>query len=130
MRRWIDIHQHKTWPSFTWDDEQLHEVLCRIRNLQGHVVGKMEALGFKLREEALLKTPALDVLKSTEIQGGLLQLARADKSNQRFTACCPKLREAAEALLMRSFGKALPCLLLISPLIPVLQFIILLIFTL
>jgi Domain of unknown function (DUF4172) len=36
---------------------------------QGRLVGQMEALGFKVREEAVLRTLTEDVLKSSEIEG-------------------------------------------------------------
>ncbi len=37
--------------------------------MQGRLIGKMESLGFDLRNEALLDTFTLDVLKSSEIEG-------------------------------------------------------------
>lgn len=40
--------------------------------MQGKLVGKMESLGFNLKNEAILETLTLDVLKSTEIEGGIL----------------------------------------------------------
>lgn len=40
--------------------------------MQGRVVGRMEALGFSVRSEAMLQTLTQDVLKSTEIEGELL----------------------------------------------------------
>ena len=66
------IHQHKDWPSFHWDTEKLHASIGIVRNIQGRIVGKMEALGFLLREEAALETLILEVLKSTEIEGETL----------------------------------------------------------
>lgn len=63
------IHQKGNWPSFTWDSEQFVTLLSETRNLQGRLIGKMETLGFELRDEALLETFTLDVLKSAEIEG-------------------------------------------------------------
>ena len=40
--------------------------------MQGRLIGKMESLGFELRNEALLDTLTLDVLKSSEIEGEYL----------------------------------------------------------
>lgn len=40
--------------------------------MQGRVVGRMEALGLSIRSEATLQTLTQDVLKSTEIEGELL----------------------------------------------------------
>lgn len=46
--------------------------LAKVRNLQGKLIGKMEALGFQLREEAALETLTIEILKSTEIEGEML----------------------------------------------------------
>jgi len=48
------------------------DLLSEARNLQGRLIGKMETLGFDLRNEALLDTLTLDVLKSSEIEGEFL----------------------------------------------------------
>ena len=63
------IYQHKGWPHFTWDNASLLKVLGEVRNMQGKLMGKMEALGFDLKNEAILETLTLDILKSTEIEG-------------------------------------------------------------
>jgi Fic family protein len=47
-------------------------LLSEARNLQGRLIGKMGTLGFDLRNEALLDTLTLDVLKSSEIEGEFL----------------------------------------------------------
>lgn len=66
------IHQHKNWTNFTWDNNKLLALLAEVRHLQGRLLGQMENLGFKLKEEAVLSTLTLDVLKSTEIEGEIL----------------------------------------------------------
>lgn len=66
------IYQHKNWPQFTWDNDILLTTLGFVRNLQGKLVGRMEHLGFDLRNEAILETLTLEVLKSTEIEGEFL----------------------------------------------------------
>jgi len=71
-RMGIYIHQKDTWPDFTWRSEEFLNQLSEARNLQGRLIGKMESLGFELRNEALLDTLTLDVLKSTEIEGEFL----------------------------------------------------------
>ena len=68
----IYIYQKDKWPNFFWDNEKLFSLLGKVRHLQGKLVGKMESLGFDLRNEAVLETLTLDVLKSTEIEGGIL----------------------------------------------------------
>ena len=66
------IHQKDNWPEFTWNSNDFLELLSEARNLQGRLIGKMETLGFDLRDEALLDTLTLDVLKSSEIEGEFL----------------------------------------------------------
>lgn len=66
------IHQEDNWPNFNWRSDILVNLLSEARNLQGRLMGKMESLGFDLRNEALLDTLTLDVLKSTEIEGEIL----------------------------------------------------------
>ena len=63
------IHQDSTWPNFTWDAKSLLIPLSTVRNLQGKLIGKMEAIGFSLRKEAMLETLTIDVIKSTKIEG-------------------------------------------------------------
>ncbi len=63
------IHQLKNWPKLTWNNDDLLYLLGKVRNQQGKLVGRMEALGFDLRNEAVLETITLDILKSTEIEG-------------------------------------------------------------
>ena len=43
-----------------------------MRHRQGRLIGRMEALGFPLQQEAVLKTLTEDVLKSSEIEGEIL----------------------------------------------------------
>jgi len=66
------IHQKDNWPYFNWRNDEFVNQLSEARNLQGRLLGKMESLGFELRDEALLETLTLDVLKSAEIEGELL----------------------------------------------------------
>lgn len=66
------IHQKDHWPNFTWQNEEILNLLSEARNLQGRLMGKMESLGFDLRNEALLDTITPDVLKSSEIEGEYL----------------------------------------------------------
>src|SRR5271170_5986265 len=63
------IHEHRDWPQLTWNRERLAEPLAAIRHRQGRLIGHMEALGFNLRQEAVLQTLTADVLKSSEIEG-------------------------------------------------------------
>lgn len=68
----IYIYEQDNWPQFKWDNEVLLTLLGELRNMQGKIVGKMESLGFELRNEAVLETLTLDVIKSSEIEGEIL----------------------------------------------------------
>jgi Fic family protein len=66
------IHQLPDWPGFTWNHETVLPVLASVRHKQGRLKGYLEALGFALRNETDLQTLTLDVLKSSEIEGEVL----------------------------------------------------------
>jgi len=66
------IYQQRGWPNFTWHEESLIHLLSDVRHKQGRLIGRMEGLGFSTRSEAILQTLTLDVLKSNEIEGDLL----------------------------------------------------------
>ncbi|HVN02795.1 MAG TPA: DUF4172 domain-containing protein [Bryobacteraceae bacterium] len=63
------IQELADWPRFRWNRGRLAEILASVRHRQGRLIGHMEALGFDLRQEAVLKTLTADVLKSSEIEG-------------------------------------------------------------
>ena len=66
------IHELPNWPKFEWDQRGIAMQLAAVRHRQGRLIGRMQALGFPLREEAVLKTLTEDVLKSSEIEGEIL----------------------------------------------------------
>src|ERR1039457_4208896 len=73
----------KDWPRFTWTRDQLGDRLAAVRHRQGRLVGHMEALGFSLRQEAVLQTLTADVLKSSEIEGEKLDAEQVRSSIAR-----------------------------------------------
>lgn len=77
------IYQYKTWPNFTWDEKEIQVILGKIRYLQGKLFGHMIALGFSIREETLLSTLTVDVLKSSEIEGEKLDYEKVRSSIAR-----------------------------------------------
>ena len=66
------IYQYSNWPNFTWDEKKVQLILGKVRHLQGKIFGQVSALGFLIKEETMLTTLTLDVLKSSEIEGELL----------------------------------------------------------
>src|SRR5690606_28330069 len=68
----IYIHQLKSWPNFHWNEQDFISLLSEVRNLQGKLLGKVELLGFELKDEANLETLIQDVVQSSEIEGEIL----------------------------------------------------------
>lgn len=77
------IHELKNWPKFHWSQEQLAEHLATVRHSQGRLIGRMESLGFPLRTEAILQTLTEDVIKSSEIEGEILDKEQVRSSIAR-----------------------------------------------
>lgn len=77
------IHQLESWPTFYWNHSTLAEQLASVRHWQGRLLGRMEALGFELRNQATLATLTEDVLKSSEIEGEHLDRAQVRSSIAR-----------------------------------------------
>ncbi|WP_298746635.1 Fic family protein [uncultured Brevundimonas sp.] len=66
------IHEQDAWPRFEWRMDALADRLAAVRHRQGRLLGRMQGLGFDLRAEAVLATLTEDVLRSSEIEGEVL----------------------------------------------------------
>ncbi len=77
------IYQYKNWPNFTWNEEQIQVILGKVRHLQGKLSGQINALGFSLKGETMLSSLTLDVLKSSEIEGEILNYEQVRSSIAR-----------------------------------------------
>lgn len=77
------IHELTDWPAFNWDPSALSVRLAEVRHRQGRFVGRMESLGFELRSEALLATLTSDVIKTSEIEGEILDMSQVRSSIAR-----------------------------------------------
>ncbi len=77
------IYQHKDWTQFTWQSKAINTVFGEVRNTQGKINGKMNALGFSDKNEATLTTLTLDIVKSSEIEGELLNYDQVRSSIAR-----------------------------------------------
>jgi Fic family protein len=78
------IHELPNWPKFQWDQSGLAGQLAAVRHRQGRLIGRMQALGFPLREEAVLQTLTEDVIKSSEIEGEILDKDQVRSSIARW----------------------------------------------
>ncbi len=79
----IYIHEKDNWTNFTWNEKLVSKKLAETRNLQGRLLGKMESLGFDLQNEAVLNTITLEIVKSSEIEGEILDLEQVRSSVAR-----------------------------------------------
>jgi Fic family protein len=77
------IYQYGNWPNFSWDEEEIQVLLGKVRHLQGKLLGQINALGFSLKEETMLSSLTLDVLKSSEIEGDILNYEQVRSSIAR-----------------------------------------------
>ena len=79
----VYIHELSDWPHFRWSQETLAQKLAAVRYRQGELIGRMKAMGFSLRAEAVFQTLTLDVLKSSEIEGEILDREQVRSSIAR-----------------------------------------------
>lgn len=77
------IYEHKNWTDFSWQDKAINVVFGEVRLMQGKIIGQMNALGFSAKEEATLTALTLDVVKSSEIEGELLNYEQVRSSIAR-----------------------------------------------
>ena len=71
------------WPNWTWDEGRIAKSLAMARHRQGLLLGRMQGLGFGLREEATLTTLTQDVVKTSEIEGEKLDPSQVRSSIAR-----------------------------------------------
>lgn len=66
------IYQNADWHSFRWCGEKIQKLLLEIRKAQGYLLGKMDLLGFDVKNNALLQVLTENIIKSSEIEGQIL----------------------------------------------------------
>ena len=94
MRRLVKyIHERENWTDFTWDSKMVLLKLGEARNRQGRLLGKMQSLGFDMQLEAMLNTLTLYALKSSEIEGEILNMDQV-----RYSAIAKQYPEQADEL--------------------------------
>lgn len=77
------IYQYQNWPNFSWNNEAINLLFGEVRNLQGQISGQMNSVGFTIREETNLQTLTLDIIKSSEVEGELLNYDQVRSSIAR-----------------------------------------------
>ena len=66
------IYQNADWHSFTYFGDKIQTLLLEIKKAQGYLLGKMDALGFDVKNNALLQVLTENIIKSSEIEGQIL----------------------------------------------------------
>ena len=77
------IYDHSDWPAFRFDAAVVAEPLASFRYRQGRFIEKMEGLGLELRDEASIRTLTEDALKTSEIEGEILDAHQVRSSLAR-----------------------------------------------
>lgn len=67
------IYQHKNWPQWKWRQNEVNQLLIVLIGKQQHFLGKLEGLGFDVREKTALESEIKDILNNSEIEGNQLQ---------------------------------------------------------
>lgn len=77
------IYQNKDWHSFKWCGDKTTNLLLNIQKAQGYLLGKMDTLGFEVKKNALLNVLTENIIKSSEIEGELLNKEQVRSSVAR-----------------------------------------------
>lgn len=66
------IWQQSDWPRWHYDSQALSPLLSQLHHAQGLLQGRMRNIGFGLSEESTLRMLTSEVLKTSEIEGEVL----------------------------------------------------------
>ena len=76
----MHLWQKSDWPHWHCDLQALSELLATAHRKQSRLLGKMESLSFKLRDEARLRIITEEALRTSEIEGEHLDFATVRSS--------------------------------------------------
>jgi len=77
------IHELPGWPAFRWETAALMPVLSRVRLKQGVLIGRMQEMGFTVRDRAVIESVTAEAVKSAEIEGEALDARQVRSSVAR-----------------------------------------------
>jgi len=77
------IYEYENWQHFTYDSQKISGLLECCHISQGKLLSKMEALGLSQKEDKILESISADVIKSSEIEGFLLNKEQVRSSIAR-----------------------------------------------
>lgn len=78
------IHETDSWTDWQFNNERLLPLVANVRLLQGKLLGQMHSLGFDLPLEAQLDAVVLEVIKTSEIEGEILNNEQVRSSVARY----------------------------------------------
>ena len=68
----VYVWQNADWPNFRWDDSQVALLLNSVQEHQARLLGMLSVLGFDMQKRTALESMTEDVVRSSEIEGELL----------------------------------------------------------
>lgn len=77
------LHEKHQWWNFQYDNALVLPELAKVRMHQGKLLGTLQALGFNRQENAMLQALSASIVKSTEIEGEMLNLQQVRSSIAR-----------------------------------------------
>lgn len=83
MTQSLYIHEYNNWTNWQIDNATLLPIVARIRLLQGRLLGQIHSLGFDLPLQMWLETLSLEVVKTSEIEGEILNTKQVRSSVAR-----------------------------------------------
>ena len=63
------IHEHKEWPTFSWDKELVNGKLNQVHRAVGYLMGRLSTIGFDDKMAAVVESISHDIIASSEIEG-------------------------------------------------------------
>jgi len=68
----VYLWQDADWPNFKWDETRVLPLLNSVQERQARLIGMLSALGFDVKMMTALESMTEDVVRSSEIEGELL----------------------------------------------------------
>ena len=65
----MSIHEHKDWPSFSWNKELVGEKLNKVYSKVGYLKGRLSVIGLDDRMSAMVESVSHDIIALSEIEG-------------------------------------------------------------
>jgi Fic family protein len=90
------IYELTDWPHFVWDQEAIIKKLISLRHQQGRLLGGMQTIGFQFCNESVLQSLTEDVVKSSEIEGEILDQSLVRSSVARHLGLASAALEVAD----------------------------------